>query len=340
MPIGIVPFEAAHLDDAATLLAARHRAGRERTPWLPAQYEDADSTAPILRNCMAAGPGAAAYRGSRMAGFLLSSISFFNGEWMAFSHDLAHAVDATDGRQTYRLMYARLSQRWVENGCFKHAISLPAGDAQAADAWHSLGFGLNVVDAVRDTSPVVGTSEDVDVRRAGPADLDTVMELVIGLRRHLASAPAFLPLVVEADPTKPHQARLADPTNALWLAYLDGEAVGLMSCSPPGDRPFPAALREDASTCNLGGAFGGAFIRSDVRGSGIGKALLNHVMSWARDGGYARCVLDYESANIEAERFWSGQGFEPIVNSLMRTIDSRIAWAHRDRADADLWRRW
>ncbi|MAF54348.1 MAG: hypothetical protein CL694_15220 [Chloroflexi bacterium] len=169
MPIGIVPFEAAHLDDAATLLAARHRAGRERTPWLPAQYEDADSTAPILRNCMAAGPGAAAYRGSRMAGFLLSSISFFNGEWMAFSHDLAHAVDATDGRQTYRLMYARLSQRWVENGCFKHAISLPAGDAQAADAWHSLGFGLNVVDAVRDTSPVVGASEDVDVRRAGPA---------------------------------------------------------------------------------------------------------------------------------------------------------------------------
>jgi len=89
-----------------------------------------------------------------MAGFLLGSVSFFNVARTDFSHDLAHAVDQDGARDTYRLMYARLSERWVANGCFKHAVSLPAGDAQVAEAWHSLGFGLNVFDAVRDRSPV------------------------------------------------------------------------------------------------------------------------------------------------------------------------------------------
>ncbi|MDP7532657.1 MAG: GNAT family N-acetyltransferase [SAR202 cluster bacterium] len=183
----------------------------------------------------------------------------------------------------------------------------------------------------------------MDARWAGPADIDAVMDLVMGLRRHLASAPAFLPLVVESDPTKIHEARLADPANALWLTYVDREAIGLATCTPPtppNDRLFPVALRGDGSACGIGGGYGGAFVRNDVRGSGIGKALLNHVMSWARDAGYDRCALDYEPANIEAERSWSGQGFELIVNSLTRTIDPRIAWANSGRTDADLWRRW
>ena len=61
MAIEVVPFESAHLEDAADLLAARYRAWRERTPWLPADHEDPSSTLPVLRNCMASGPCVAAY---------------------------------------------------------------------------------------------------------------------------------------------------------------------------------------------------------------------------------------------------------------------------------------
>ncbi len=48
MPIKIAPFESGHLEDAGKLLSDGYRADRERTPWLPVEYEDAGSPLPVL----------------------------------------------------------------------------------------------------------------------------------------------------------------------------------------------------------------------------------------------------------------------------------------------------
>jgi hypothetical protein len=47
--------------------------------------------------------------------------------------------------------------------------------------------------------------------------------------------------------------------------------------------------------------------------------------------------VDFESANLPGSAFWL-RHFEPVAHSLMRRVDSRLAWAHAERDEADLQR--
>lgn len=71
----------------------------------------------------------------------------------------------------------------------------------------------------------------------------------------------------------------------------------------------------------------GAFVEPDARSLGVGSALLNTALEWGRSSDYNVCVVDFESANIEATRFWQGEGFRPVIYSLSRRLEDRIAWA-------------
>ena len=85
-------------------------------------------------------------------------------------------------------------------------------------------------------------------------------------------------------------------------------------------------------------AITGAFTREDVRGRGIGMALLRRGFEWARSEGYTHCSVDFESANLPGSRFWLGSGFVPVCRSLMRRVDRRLAWANARRDPVDVLR--
>jgi GNAT superfamily N-acetyltransferase len=55
-----------------------------------------------------------------------------------------------------------------------------------------------------------------------------------------------------------------------------------------------------------------------LRGRGVGTALLAVALEWAAGAGFAGCVLDYESANLPATRFWPAVGFSPVLHSVGR----------------------
>ena len=60
----------------------------------------------------------------------------------------------------------------------------------------------------------------------------------------------------------------------------------------------------------------------------MGQALLREAMQWAGDAGFAFCLLHFLSSNLSAASFWQANGFWPMVHTLARHIDDRIAWAH------------
>ena len=64
----------------------------------------------------------------------------------------------------------------------------------------------------------------------------------------------------------------------------------------------------------------GAYAVPGVRRQGVATALLRACVAWAAERGYARCAVDFESANIEANRFWRLH-FAPVCYSLMRCVD-------------------
>ena len=329
MPLEIVPLRDEHLEDAAALVTARYRALRERAPSLPPRYEDVGSILPPLRDLAGQAPGVVAMREGQLVGFLQGMvIPEFRGKRGAYSPEWANAAHAEDSRETYREMYARLSARWVADGCFTHVITLLAHDREAIDAWHWLGFGLISVDAIRDLTPVQGTTADVEVRRAGLEDIEQAMTLSHALWQHLAAAPIFL-RSIEKQGRAFHEQWLANSDNMLWLAYRGGQAVACMGLEPAS--PDACYIIRDEKTTSITSAF----TTESERNKGIGTALLNHSLDWARSVGYERCAVDFEPQNISATRFWL-RHFQPVCYSLIRRVDERVAWAHEKRDDKDL----
>ena len=104
--------------------------------------------------------------------------------------------------------------------------------------------------------------------------------------------------------------------DATWIAFLGGEAVGFLMTGPPGADGAVLA-RAGERTASVGGAY----VREDARNRGVATALLNRSLEWARSEGYDRYATDFESANVQAHRFWLGRGFRPVVHTVLRRIE-------------------
>jgi len=317
MSLDIAPLQDEHLADAAALVTVRYRALRERAPSLPSRYEDVSSILPPLRDLAGQVPAVVAMRDGRLAGFLLGMVlSEFRGKRSVYSPEWANAARAEGSREIYREMYAHLSARWVADGCFTHLITLLAHDGEAIGAWHWLGFGLAAVDAIRDLTPVQGSMADVVIRRARLEDGEEAMTLSHALQRHLAAAPIFL-RSIEKQGRAFHEQWLANSVNVQWLAYRGGQAVACMGLEP--SSPDACYVTRDEKTVSITSAF----TKESERNTGIGTALLNHSLDWARSVGYQRCAVDFEPQNISAARFWL-RHFQPVCYSLIRRLDERV----------------
>ena len=57
-----------------------------------------------------------------------------------------------------------------------------------------------------------------------------------------------------------------------------------------------------------------------ARGSGIGVAMAEHVLAWAKVTGHPTVVTNWRMSNLLAERFWRSRGFRPVFHRLHRVI--------------------
>jgi GNAT superfamily N-acetyltransferase len=208
-------------------------------------------------------------------------------------------------------MYTRLSDRWVQDGCLTHVVSLMAHERQALEAWHWLGFGMINVDGVRPLTPLDVDHGNVEVRRADLQDAGILSELGQALERHEAAAPTFwLHDLGDFGET------LGQPGKAAWLAYKGDQILGFLAIEP-GDS-CESALLQDPKTVNISGTY----TIEARRGKGAATALLDQALAWARAQGYQRCSVDFESMNTLAAHFWM-HWFEPVSFSLIRNLDMR-----------------
>jgi len=313
MSLQITSLQQEHLEDAAALVSARYKTLRERMPLLPPRYEDAGTILSLLRSLTGEAAGVVALRGSRLVGFLSGFVlSSFLGKRSVYSPEWANGAELGESRRVYEEMYARLSARWVADGCFLHAVTMLKHDRAGIEGWQWLGFGLAAVDGVRELKPVQGAAVEVEVRQARVEDVAEVAALGEALERHLAAAPTFWP-----HEPQDYEAWLRDPAHTLWLAYEGGEAVGCLGLEP--GHTGGCDVVQDEQTITVASAF----TQEEARGRGIATALLNRALEWAQAAGYVRCATDFEAMNVVAARFWM-RWFEPVCYSLIRWIDERV----------------
>jgi GNAT superfamily N-acetyltransferase len=318
MSMEVVPLREEHLQDAAALVSRRYQGLRAQVPSLPPRYAEVSILLPMLCDIAAAGPAVAAIREGQLVGFLSGwLIPSFRGQRSAFSPEWANAADPENGPRIYEQMYTHLSASWVADGCFTHLISLLANDREGLEGWHWLGFGMIAADAVRDLQPAPGRETDVEIRRAGLQDLDQVKTLHEALSQYMAAPPIFLADTRERARDE-YEEWLQNPDKAIWLAFHGMEAVAYMRQGPASDDASTIIYDEKTTSIT------GAFTRERTRGEGIGTALLNRSLAWARAKGYERCAVDFEPMNPLATRFWL-RHFQPVCYAVIRHVDERVA---------------
>ena len=320
------------LGEGAGLLAARHRRHVAAEPLLGDGFTDAAVARGHLQELWQAEPrgAVAAECDGRLVGYLIGQAkpTAVWGE-NAWVESAGHAVEPGVSAEVVREMYAAAAQRWVDEGRRAHYVLVPAGEAELADAWWRLGFGLQHVHGIRELDvpdlprPQPASAARIVVRPPTRSDLPALAELDRELPRHQAKSPVF-----SSAPVPSYEEGIAN-----WEGDFVGEAFS-------DDRfgPFVAELDGEVAGCAVGcpltvsGVYTGplrtpdaaflafAAVRPPVRGRGVGTALLGAVLDWSSEQGYRSLVTDWRATNLQASRAWPALGFRPTFWRLHRLV--------------------
>jgi len=302
----VVPFADEHLDDAAALLAARHARHREAEPLLP---ELADPRAAIEEEWRTDGASGAFAPGR---GYLIAAPVTFRGiTWMR----AGLAGQAIEGdREAMRDLYAAAAQRWVDEGHPQHAVFLPSHDAELVDAWFRLSFGASAAMAIRETGLAQEPFDGgVTIRPGTPDDFAETARLELAMAEAMEPSPSFSDVTPQTYDEVLAEWREDDDWGPyeLFVAERDGRVVGhiLLYRRPPDLR-----VREDSIDLSQGST------EPQARGTGVGRALTEHVLAWAHAQGIPVMTTDWRMTNLWASRFWPKRGFRPVFLRLYRHI--------------------
>jgi GNAT superfamily N-acetyltransferase len=302
--VEIVPFADEHLDTAAELLAARHARHHEAEPLLP---ELVDPVAAVEKEWRAEG-ASGVFAGSA---YLIAAPTTVAGiTWMR-SWIAGQAIDG--GREAMRDLYAAAAERWVDEGYTKHAVFVPSHDTELVDAWFRLSFGASAVLALRETGPEGPFDGGVEIRHGTEADFDEAARLHREMSAAMAPSPSFSdvpPQTQEEVAAEWHEDERPEDYE-LFVAERDGCIVGhiLLYRRPPDLR-----VPENSIDLSQGST------EPEARGTGVGRALTEYVLTWAHENGIPVMTTDWRMTNLWASRFWPRRGFRPVFMRLYRHI--------------------
>jgi GNAT superfamily N-acetyltransferase len=257
-------------------------------------------------------------------GFMAYDMFDFHGERTAFFPIMAHAADPAYKLVAYSTMYNHLSQVLVEQECLNHIVTFFSHDQELQIYLFELGFGLYVVDAYRDLSPIPQDmiAHSGRVRQATHKDLDDLFAIVKESDAFYAKAPLFLKR--ESETKAQIIEMLTSPDYAVFVAIDNDTIVGYMNIRCHSENNVQTL--SDSATALIDPL--GAYLRKEYRGRGIGKQLLHEVVTWSSQREITTIHVDFESANYYANQFWP-KYFVPILASVRRHLNSDAKYTNR-----------
>ncbi|HEX4703847.1 MAG TPA: GNAT family N-acetyltransferase [Pseudonocardiaceae bacterium] len=188
-------------------------------------------------------------------------------------------------------------------------IDWPSRDTAAVGALTRHGFTAAGVCAVRPGGRPTHSFADVRIRAAKAADLDVAagfhLDLIdydaqFGLLTRRAGTPARVRTGMTA--------AIDRPRTGVWLAERAGEPVGLISVAYPDETARAARLVSAESI----GFVDCMYVRPDVRGGGIGSALVRWGHLALDDAGVEVTMLYHALPNPRSTPFWYSHGYRPL----------------------------
>lgn len=314
----VIPFAEEHLDDAARLLAARHRRQRASEPLLDPRFEaDGAARAEIALLWQQRGAsGAVGIRDGRVTGYLLGTRRG-DDPWGPNTWVEAAGL-AVEEAEDSRDLYALAAARWVEDGRTAHYAVLPASDTGLVDAWFRLAFGLQHVHALREAPAHPAAALPAGVRRATRGDIEALARLDLVLPEHQALSPVFSSGGIQTleEALQEWEDGIDGPELATFAAELDGRVVGsAIACSVE-----TSSMHGSVARPHDAGFLGFAAVAPEARGQGLGRALGEAVIDWSARAGYRTVVTDWRATNLLSSRTWPRLGFRPSFLRVHRIV--------------------
>lgn len=328
MKTEILPFVPDMIAEAAALLAQRHRRQRQRLPLLPLRFEDEATAARALESLLQKQTtnGYAALREGQMVAYLLGAWTVEPWGRCGWIRLPGSALAEAESASTLQNLYVLLGDEWTKQGVFTHHIYLSTAEPDVIEAFFSLDFGKERIDAILDfqvaTIPAIEKPSGIEIRRAAPGDNALLSSFSRIISQELAKAPYWHPTPPEVWPDLAEGwAELADdPTVNIWLAMEGEQALGMIGfwAYEATDKDMLAAPKMSYLSI--------AATREEARGRGISTALTWTGLAHCREQADDYCISNWISPNLAASRFWPRFGFQEVAYRLTRHINPMIAW--------------
>lgn len=190
-------------------------------------------------------------------------------------------------------------------------ITWPSRDTAAVPALIRHGFAPLAALAAR-RAGVFGTAAPtpgVTIRHATKADLGACVALNLEVVRYDSQFGVLTERPSTEDGLRRNMTEMLDHDHpCVWLAEVDGRPVGIVTVDLPPHSDWIAGRASLAPTAYVG--LGG--VRTDLRGTGVGSALIAQVHRELDEAGVAVTLLHYAVPNPRSVPFWSAQGYRPL----------------------------
>ena len=323
MPFQLIPTSPSMAEEGFDLFVRRYDQAARAQPLIPplAGGQPARLRARVER-AFSVG-GVAAVRDGRMVGYMIASPIFeMRGLGATLIPEHGHAVTPGEEVALYAPLYARAIEERVREGAQLHLIGRFAGDDATRRALEDLGFGAVVDERLRDLTDVPGGTVDApDLRiESLPPDVrwDEVAEIAAEHAAYYQGSPIFLAKDLGLDAARDDLDGHRRAGDRLFVARGGGAIVAYLivgACAGQTEGRLLAGTR----TAQLRSAYA----RPASRRRGIGSALLQRAVAWARDAGYQRLFVEHETANLEGRAFWR-RHFAPFLRFSMRYVQRTL----------------
>ncbi|GDY31088.1 GNAT family N-acetyltransferase [Gandjariella thermophila] len=190
-------------------------------------------------------------------------------------------------------------------------VTWPSRDVEATRVLLDHGFvPLSVIAVRRSAPPASEPPPLVSLRRAGPRDLETVLQLSLLELRYSALVGGTVPredAVTLKRGTVQERLLAGEPT---WLAERDGIAVGMVECG--WTESAPGTWMAARLPHGRWGYVNCVSVVTGARGGGVGQQLMAVVHRELHRGGVIGTYLYYNPANPLSSVFWPRQGYRPL----------------------------
>ena len=316
MAYEIRPCTEDHIGEAVALFAQNYSNARRTLSLLPARaIDDREWIAATLRAHLKREPGVVCLRDNRLVGYMVTCYRFpFKGQRTAGCNAYAHAAEQRDGEDIYRQLYAALAAMWVTDGIQLHIVGHLAAHTVLKETLYQLGFGAILAERLRAVE-CVGWCTDAKITCEQKGD--DLVDLHAEHMAYYAQAPIF----VHKDSSREQAQRELREHGAEdeFLIYRNESGrpcAYFIVGQPNGHEGF---LLHNTHTAQIKSAY----VQSHLRGQGIGRALLERAVTWAKERELERIFVEHETANRHGSRFWS-RHFAPYLYASARYVDKTL----------------